>query len=254
MNAFEAGVVARLKEAGLLDIAERVAKREGLKLADCIAPGDITGAHTALWLVLCKHTSPVRVAEIVAFPEEGVFGALREAGAQLQRSGPALAKAPAPVLDVGAQIEAALAPLRRRVDELESKLVVAQENAARREQEAADLSRKLKAFAKEKKTEERAECALVVDEHLARFGLAANVVREAAARAGSPLDELLSGRSSPAAMRAKGEIVRVLTRDFGMSQPEIGAVLRLNHTSVRAIQRRTGVLPANRGPARKAVA
>ena len=67
MNTFEAGVIARLKTASLLDVAERAAKREGLRLADCIAPGDVTGGHCALWRELAKHATPDRVAEVVGF-------------------------------------------------------------------------------------------------------------------------------------------------------------------------------------------
>lgn len=72
MNTFEAAVIARLKAAGLLDVAERAAKREELRLADCIAPGEVTGGHRALWRELARHATPDRVAEIVAFPAAAV--------------------------------------------------------------------------------------------------------------------------------------------------------------------------------------
>jgi len=257
MNVFEAGVIARLKEAGLLDIAERVAKREGLKLAACIAPGEITGAHVALWVVLCKHASPRRVADLVAFPEEGVLAALREALPQARLAPPPASGARPTAPDVGAQIEAAVAPLRRRVEELEAKLASAHEDTARREQEIADLACQLKTVMKKRrdpKVPMQAPTALTVDEHLARFGDAAAAVREAAARSGVPLEHLLTGRSTSAAVRAKNEIVRVLTRRFAMSQPEIGNVLRMDPSSIRAIQRRTGVVSANRGRLGRAAA
>ncbi len=41
MNTNNVAIVARLKAAGLLDIAERAAKREELKFAHCIEPGEV---------------------------------------------------------------------------------------------------------------------------------------------------------------------------------------------------------------------
>lgn len=72
MNTFEGGVIARLKAANLLDVAERAAKRVELRLADCIAPGEVTGGHRALWRELAKHKTPDRVAEVVGFPAADV--------------------------------------------------------------------------------------------------------------------------------------------------------------------------------------
>jgi hypothetical protein len=68
MNTFEAAVIARLKTAGLLEIAERAAARAQLRLADCIAPGEVTGGHRVLWRELARHAGPDRISEIVGVP------------------------------------------------------------------------------------------------------------------------------------------------------------------------------------------
>jgi hypothetical protein len=94
MNTFEAGVVARLKAAGLLDVAERAAKRAAkraeLRLADCIVPGEATGGHRALWRELARRTTPDRVSEIVGFP----VAAVRREMVPEARPTPAPASAP----------------------------------------------------------------------------------------------------------------------------------------------------------------
>jgi len=91
VNTFEAAVIARLKAAGLLAVAERAAKRVDLRLADCISPGEVTGGHRALWTALATEKKTAgQIAVLVGFPAESVRAEIPAAG------GPRVRKVPPP--------------------------------------------------------------------------------------------------------------------------------------------------------------
>lgn len=67
-------ICARLRTAGLLDVAERAAKRVNLRLADCIAgPPEVTGGHRALWTALARDGRTARqIGVLLGWPEAAI--------------------------------------------------------------------------------------------------------------------------------------------------------------------------------------
>lgn len=90
-----AAVCARLRAAGLLDVAERAAKRAGLRLVDCIAgPPEVTGGHRALWTVLAMEGKTAReIGGLLGWPEAGVA---RELPTKTRPAPRPIKKAPSP--------------------------------------------------------------------------------------------------------------------------------------------------------------
>ena len=244
INTDAIAVVARLKAAGLLVIAERAAARIELRLRDCISLGEVTGGHVALWRallasgkntrdvailtgwrqdVIARETATPLAAVVVPEPRPTPSPAsgVRKTAPKPTEPGPKPV-APAPKgltsADVKAMIEVACAPLRARI---------------------AELERRASLFEVEPRGGEDLAIA-----HLARQGAAGDVVRKVATESNVPLYELLYGARSPMMTAARRECVRILTRNpFAMSQTEIGRVLRLDRSSVHGAQQATGAVP-----------
>lgn len=84
-------------------------------------------------------------------------------------------------------------------------------------------------------------------DHLVRYGDIGALVRRVAARRGVTLVELLGVDRTAHVVACRVEVMRAL-RAKGWSQPAIGRLLQLDHTTVGHHLRKT------RGPARKAAA
>ena len=229
-NATNIATVGRLRAAGLLDLAERVARREELQLHHVIAiGGDPTGGHVALWRALAAEgKDAAALSTILGWPAAVIEANLARPKPKLveripapPKSGPRAVR-PAPV-DVAAVIEAAVAaavaPLHGEIATLRKQVDLLQQRFDARETD---------------------------DAHLSRLGAVGDVIRDVASRRGVSLQALLAGRRTDAVTSAKTEIVRILTADdrFRMSQPEIAAALRMDRSSVVYLQVRAGV-PAN---------
>lgn len=239
-------IVANLTRAGLLDLAERTAKRHELRLRDVISRDDVTGGHIALWRALAEHKSAAELSAILGWPEPTIAAHVPKVPpappSQVRAKPLSRAESPAPAVDVAALIEAAVAPLRAEVAELRR---LAMEQKAMPAKLAAPATRPRAA----------PDPVESPEQHLARFGTAGQAVLEAVSRAGVSPADLLSGRRSPGVVHARREAVRVLTEQFRMSQTEVGRILRVDPASVYAAQRKLGVRAAHKvDPARKAAA
>ncbi len=207
MNTNNVAIVARLKAAGLLDIAERAAKREELKFAHCIEPGEVTGGHRALWRALAAAgQSNTRIAALLGWPQSEIDRELV----------PAPKPTPAPksgvrrrdgltAEDVAAIVEAAVSPLREELRALRA------------------TPPPVPVF--------DAEAWLDVRGDLGRE------VRTIATRAGVQVSELLSKARGKHLTAVRFEIVAFLT-NRGLSQPDIGRFLRRDRASIYSAQRR----------------
>lgn len=128
-NATNIAITGRLRAAGLLTVAERVAKREELQLHHVIAiGGDPTGGHVALWRALAAEgKDAASLSAILGWPAAVIEASLARPKPKLVARIPAAPKSgpravrPAPV-DVAAVIEAAVAPLRAEVAALRQEL------------------------------------------------------------------------------------------------------------------------------------
>lgn len=211
MNTFEASVLARLKTAGLLDAAERAAKRVELRLADCIAPGDVTGGHHVLWLALGKHRSPSQVAALVGFPEESVLPVFRDAVPEPR---------PTPAPKSG--------PRAKRPRVVESK---------RRGFWAPDTLPEIPDLdvppTPPPSREVLAMCGSTVYDRLVSSGLMDDV-RAACARHKVAILEALGRSREAAPTRARTEIAWRLFRLHGRNHSEIGRLIDRDPSSVRA--------------------
>lgn len=240
INTEAVSIVERLKRAGLLVTAERAAARVELRLKDCISFGEVTGGHVALWRALLSVSKSTRDVAILTGWRQDVIA--RETATPLtavvvpeprptpspasgvRKTSPKPTEPPPPApkgltsAEVKAMIEAACAPLRSRI---------------------AELERRASLFEVEPRGGEDLAIA-----HLARQGAAGDVVRKVATESNVPLYELLYGARSPMMTAARRECVRILTRNpFAMSQTEIGRVLRLDRSSVHGAQQATGAVP-----------
>lgn len=90
-----AAICARLRAAGLLEVAERAAKRIDLRLADCIAePPEVTGGHRALWAALAHAgKSAQEIGALLGWPEAAVA---RELPTRTRPAPRPIKKAPSP--------------------------------------------------------------------------------------------------------------------------------------------------------------
>jgi len=267
INTDAIAIVARLRAADLFTLAERTAKRAELRLKDCIAFGEVTGGHLALWRALAKVVPVPRVASILGWQADTIARELRIPEARptpvpvsevratakpLKKTAPKSAAAKpvekrarrktenerrrvAPMLqaaDVQAMIDLAVAPLRARIVELES------------------IAERVPSHARSAPTKEAAARA-----RLATYGTAGDVAIKVAKEQGVPLALLLSPRRTARIVKARTEVVRQLTGPgFGMSQPEIGMVLGLHASSVKKIQTKIGAKPVRSAVCRRLAA
>lgn len=78
-DPFVTSAVARLRRAGLFDVVERAAKRNGVLAKHVLAPGDVTGGHRAAWQALRgQQRSVENIAALVGFPVAVVAQGLAE--------------------------------------------------------------------------------------------------------------------------------------------------------------------------------
>jgi hypothetical protein len=243
-------VVARLKRAGVLQTAEAAAKRVELRLGDCLAPGDITGGHVAVWQALFKTgKTAAEIAELVGFDERAIAAELAPKRAS---------SAGANTRDVAAIVERAVAPLRAELASLRGSFDAMVAAAAKRR--AAAIVEPLKAEIKAlRKAAEN--CAVVAvgggfdaGQWLTDRGAFGVQIREICRLHCVTPDELL-GRPGRAVRRtarivkARRAAVVYLTQE-GCSQPDIAAILRVDKKSVLQSQAIAGI-PAAFGRGRR---
>lgn len=209
-NATNIAITGRLRAAGLLAVAERVAKREELLLHHVIAiGGDPTGGHVALWRALAAEgKDAAALAAILGWPAAVIEASLARPKPKLVARIPAAPKSgpravrPAPV-DVAAVIEAAVAPLRAEVAALRQELTPRPTGPSK-----AEL-------------------------HFARYGAAGEVVREMAHAAGVPLDLLVGEAKFSHVSRLRALIAHTFTAaPWEWSGPAIGDLLQIDHSTV----------------------
>jgi hypothetical protein len=282
VNAFQVAVVQRLQRAGLLQVAERAAKRIELRLADCIAPGEVTGGHVALWKALAKEgQTPGQIADLVGFPATEVTPHLPVPAPRVTpapESGPRAKALPLPVEAMPAGVKN-LRALEQRFNAFSRRLQLMTRIGERARQLAYDL-RAARSEIATLRTEVAALKGTVAnltpatildaadreaEQHLARFGAAADVVRAEAVHHQIRVHEILNGKPSRGRLaapvnKARRAIIATLTTDarFGWSQPQIAAVMRMNPSSIYYWQQELGIgaahLPGLKGEPRKAAA
>ncbi len=235
-------IAQRLKAVGMLAAAERAAKRAGVRLADCLVPGDEkpTAAHVEVWRALsAEGVSDDQIATMCDWPLATVRRAVRPD----QPKAPSLSKG-----DVEAATRSAMAPLEARLAKLtkDTRLVAA---AAVREateplrEQIANLKRQVMVA---KRVANSAAVNPVA--HLARYGRAGELVREMCAAACVPVEDLLGGRRLAHVSACRGAIIeRLSSGDLGdgqtrqgWSSPAIGALLCLDHSTVLYHLAKTG--------------
>jgi hypothetical protein len=111
-NATNIAIVARLRAAGLLALAERIAKREELLLHHVIAVGgDPTGGHVALWRALAAEgKDAAALSALLGWPAAVIER-------HVERPKPRLVPAPAPPVKLVAPLPAPAIPEPRESEE-----------------------------------------------------------------------------------------------------------------------------------------
>lgn len=245
MNATAAAIVARLKAAGLLDVAERAAKRVELRLADCIEPGDVTGGHRALWTALAKEKkTPVQIAAIVGFTEAVVAAELPE-----PESGPRTKKvtpvpAPTPFAPPGADLTALVSLIAAAEDRVE-KLHRAAARVLEEAQATSEDLRSLRAALDGADVAASNNARAIAVAHLRSSGDMHRVVEKICATHGVPPERLLMGVRDPDTLAARRASVVAMT-ERRWSQVRIAVLLRIDKFSVLRHQRTAGVKPARK--------
>lgn len=254
MNLSAAMINTNLKAAGLLQVAERAAKREGLRLVDVVALGPVTSGHQALWRALAREGKSAReIGTILGWSEETIAAALVDVPeAPKSRVRAKALPVAAPLVSTAAHktLSAQIAALRNRLKRMARMGAHVRRLASDlRETRAAvsALQARLEAA-----TGALGDCAAEakLDQHLAQFGAAGSVVRDVVAQYGVPLREIFGngapGKPPAAVVRARVEITRRLTGpEFGWSQPMIGRLLRTNKSTAMRYQHLAGIEAAH---------
>ncbi len=230
MNVAAVTINTNLIRSRLMPVAERAAKREGLMLAQVITiGGEVTRGHRALWRALAgEGLSATDLSAILGWSASVIAKELTSVPAP-PPSGVRAVRKPrvkAPPGSLEAQIEravtAALAPVLAKLDLL---------------------------LRPEDRPPQPTPASAWLDAH-GRYGA---MVREVALEHSMAVDRLLGRARGKNVTAARVAVVAKLT-DAGLSQIEIGRILRCDHTSVHYLQRKGGVAPAFEQNARKAAA
>lgn len=236
MNTFEAAVVARLKAAGLLEIAERAAKRVELRLRDCITSEEVTGGHRALWAALAgTKKTPAQIAALVGF-QEAVVAAVMPA----PESGPRVRKAAAAALvapelatpRLPTQVAALLAALEERAQRIGKAGARMVEEATALERDVAAVRAMLNGIETAASTNARA----IAVAHLRAHG-DTGVAVEIADRHGVSPELLLSGSMHRSVCAARRDIA-VFYSARKMSQAKIARLLHVGQGAIFAMLKR----------------
>jgi plasmid maintenance system antidote protein VapI len=243
-----ATICANLRQAGLLDVAERVARRAGLKLADCIAPGRHPG-HVALWSALARAgKTPAEIAALVLRQEAEISAVL---------PGQAPAPWPTPAPESGVRVRGRAKPLLRpvvqqaplsfpdgvlaRIALLEGRSLAIADGAARLREEAEANRRDLASLRDLLRGVETSVAASSRDfaiAHLRSHGDGANLaVTIAAARGVSP-ELLLSGSMQRDVCAARREIAVEFVGRQKMSRAQVARLLNVAQSAVQQMLRR----------------
>lgn len=256
----------RLSAARLLPVAERVAAEHDLPLETLLSvTGRVSPAQAALFRALERPAA--EVGRLLGWAEMAVTAALEmpdapKSGVRLVAEKRAHARRPIDAMDARlTKLEKRVRNLGRlgeRIRALSHELRAARGELESLRGEVADwraLAATLVPGAREDGADREAE------RHLARFGDAADVVKAACVAEGVRLCEVMSSKpvrkkADAAVGRARQVIIVTLTTDprFRWSQPQIGALLRMNHSTVYHWQRRLDVAAAGRWPNRRAAA
>jgi hypothetical protein len=235
--------VSRIKSAGLLPTAESAAKRVDLRLADCLATGDITGGHIVLWKALSKAgKTPSEIAVLVGFSEPAVRDALK-----IRPTGTG------PGVDIDALVSDAMAkavaPLRAELDALRKSLHTLA--AARAEKLATAVVEPLRAEIAALRAAALGCAAISASQDfdanawLADRGEFGVQIGEICRRHSVSPQELLGRhgravRRTDRIVRARRDAVAYLTK-AGCKLPDIAAILRVDRASVYHAQCHAGV-------------
>ena len=232
-------ICANLKRAGLLDVAERAARRSDLKLVDCIGPGCNPG-HIALWGALAhERKTAVEIAALVCRPVEEIAAALR-------RLPPAR---PTPVPESGVRAVAPegndLSALAALIASAEDRVERLRRLVARVIEEAtavgADL-RSLRAALDGASVAASNNARAVSVAHLLRSGDHERVIDGICAEHKIPPERLLMGARDPGTVAARRAAVVAMT-ERGWSQCRISVLLKIDRFAVLRHQRIAGVRP-----------
>lgn len=210
-NALNIATVGRLRAAGLLTVAERVAKREELQLHHVIAiGGDPTGGHVALWRALAAEgKDAAALSAILGWPAAVIEASLARPKPRLvpdpPKSGPRAVVPRKPSkfripAELRAMVEVVTEPLRQQIRNLTISVGI--------------LSARL---------ERGNEINLTAVEL---------VLSEVSASHGISVATLLGRRRRGAVVEARREAVRRLTDELQMSTTSIGRALKRDHTTV----------------------
>lgn len=244
-------IVARLKRAGLLPVAERAAKRVDLRLVDCIAgPPEVTGGHRALWSALAREGKAAgQIAVLVGWPEAAVARELPapvppppDSGPRVVgRAKPLRSRAPrlaAPrsvvTTTLPEQTDALIAAIEERIDKLSRGASVLLSEAEKARAELAGLRRQLQGVETVASTSAR---ALAVA-HLRAHGDDDGAAVEIAARVGVTPERLLSGSMQRDVCRARREIAEHFAAEKKASFAEIARMLNIGSSAVGQALRR----------------
>ena len=243
-------IVERLKRAGLLDVAERAAKRVELRLVDCIAgPPEVTGGHRALWSALAREKTPAQIAALVGWPEAAVARELPAPAAPPPDSGPRVIGRAKPLRSrpprtaepravvtttLPEQTDALIAAIEERVDKLYRSASAMLSEAETARAELDGLRRQLRGVEAVASTSAR---ALAVA-HLRAHGDDDGAAVEIAARVGVTPERLLSGSMQRDVCRARREIAEHFATKEKSSLSEIARMLNICPSAVGQALRR----------------
>lgn len=246
-NATNIAITGRLRAAGLLAVAERVAKREELLLHHVIAiGGDPTGGHVALWRALAAEgKDAAALAAILGWPAAVIER-------HVERPKPRLVPPPAPPVKLVAPLPApvpvaSVAPPAPRKSEPRA----VKPRAPRPEVNVRAIVEAAVRAAVEPLREEIGNLRSLLfasesERELRDYGAAGEVVRAAAKKHGVLASHVTNGKHANALVsRARQEIIVTLTTapEFRWPRERIALLLHLDRRTMRFYLQKAGIAP-----------